>query len=262
MRGIGMHLKRLIVAVILLPLLYLYIMRLPLIFFFGLLLAVSTLALWEFYSMYGIKGFMRVAGMIFGLAIPVTFYSAREHYPTILSLIVILLFVIRLLSRRDPASSLRDSGNIIVPLLYIPCLLNFQLLLRETGPEWIIFLYGTVWAADSLAFYFGKTFGKRKLYEEISPNKTIAGAVGSLIGGLVAAYLFSLFMVEMEIKRVILTGLFVGLSAVIGDLIESMFKRDAGVKDSSHIIPGHGGILDKIDGSLFTGPVLWLIMRI
>lgn len=257
-----MHLKRLIVAAILLPLLYLYIMRLPAIYFFGLIIFISALALYEFYSMYEVKGFMKVTGLILGLVIPLFFYSMRENFLTILILIVTLVFVIRLFGKREPASSLRDMGSVVIPLFYIPCLLNFQLLLREAGPEWIIFLYGSVWTADSLAFYIGKTFGRRKLYKEISPNKTIEGAAGSLLGGVIAAYLFSLFLVDMRIERVILTGLIVGLSAVIGDLIESMFKRDAGVKDSSNIIPGHGGILDKIDGSLFTGPVLWLIMRV
>lgn len=257
-----MHLKRLIVAAILLPLLYLYIMRLPSIYFFCLILSISTIALWEFYSMYGVKGFMKVTGLLLGLVIPMAFYLVREDFLTILILTIILVFVIRLFAKKDPSSSLRDSGNIIIPLLYIPCLLNFQLLLREASPEWIIFLYGAVWASDSFAFYIGKTFGKRRLYEEISPNKTVAGAIGSLIGGMAASYLFSIFLVDMEIKKVILTGIIVGVSAVIGDLIESMFKRDAGVKDSSNIIPGHGGILDKIDGSLFTGPMLWLIMRI
>lgn len=257
-----MHLKRLIVAAILLPLLYLYIMRLPAIYFFGLIIFISTLSLWEFYSMYEVKRFMKATGLLLGFVLPIAFYLVRDDFLTILILTIILVFVIRLFEKRDPTSSLKDSGYIIIPLLYIPCLLNFQLLLREAGPEWIIFLYGAVWASDSFAFYIGKTFGRRRLYEEISPNKTVEGAIGSLMGGMAASYFFSLFLVDMEIKKVILTGIIIGVSAVLGDLIESMFKRDAGVKDSSNIIPGHGGILDKIDGSLFTGLVLWLIMRI
>lgn len=257
-----MHLKRLIVAVILLPFLYLYIMKLPPVYFFGLILFISTLSLWEFYSMYKLDGIMKVSGLCLGLLIQITFYAFRENFSTTLIVAVLSLSIVRLFGKKDPSHSLRDLGYVAIPLFYIPCLLNFQLQLREVGPEWIIFLYGTVWAADSLAFYTGKGFGKRRLYKEVSPNKTIEGAIGSLLGGVIAAYLFSLFLVDMKIERVILTGLIMGLSAIIGDLIESMFKRDAGVKDSSNIIPGHGGILDKIDGSLFTGPLLWLIMRI
>ncbi len=257
-----MLVKRLIVAIIILPFLYLYIMRLPSVYFFGLILLVSVLALHEFYSMYGVKDFMRPVGLLLGIVTNTSFFIFRDYFPIILIMLIILSFVIRLFGKGGPESALRDLGTMIVPLLYIPCLLNFQLLLREDGPEWIIFLYGTVWAADSLAFYIGKTLGKRKLYEAVSPKKTVAGAAGSLMGGLTSAYLFSLFLIDMEISKVIITGLVTGVSAVIGDLIESMFKRDAGVKDSSNLIPGHGGILDKIDGSLFTGPVLWLIMRI
>lgn len=205
---------------------------------------------------------MRAIGLCLGLAIQITFYTAREHYATILIILMLFVFILRLFSKRNPEASLKDAGYVLIPLIYIPCLLNFQLQLREAGPEWIILLYGSVWASDSLAFYVGKIFGKRGLYKEISPNKTLEGAFGSLFGGVIATYLLSFFLIPMDIKKVILIGFIIGLSAVIGDLIESMFKRDAGVKDSSNIIPGHGGILDKIDGSLFTSPILWLILRI
>lgn len=257
-----MHLKRLIVAATLLPIIYLFIMKLPPVYFLGLILFISTLSLWEFYSMYKLDGFMKVLGLCLGILIHIAFYTFRDYFATIFILAVLSVFVMRLFIRRDPSHSLRDSGYVAIPLFYIPCLLNFQIQLREVGPEWIVFLYGTVWTADSLAFYAGKGLGKRRLYKEISPNKTVEGAVGSLVGGMIAAYIFSFFLIDMKVERVIFTGLIMGLSAVIGDLIESMFKRDAGVKDSSNIIPGHGGILDKIDGSLFTGPLLWLIMRI
>ena len=212
--------------------------------------------------MYGLKGAWRFFGLCLGLLLLITFYTVREQFLVILIMTILSVFVLRLLGKREPTSSLDDIGKLVIPLFYIPVLLNFQLLLREAGPEWIIFLYGTVWASDSLAFYIGKTFGKRRLFKEVSPNKTVAGAVGSLSGGIIATYIFSLFLIPMAPGRVITTGIIIGLSAVIGDLIESMFKRDAGVKDSSNIIPGHGGILDKIDGSLFTGPLLWLVMRI
>lgn len=212
--------------------------------------------------MYGLKGAWRFFGLCLGLLLLITFYTVREQFLVILIMTILSVFVLRLLGKREPTSSLDDIGKLVIPLFYIPVLLNFQLLLREAGPEWIIFLYGTVWASDSLAFYIGKTFGKRRLFKEVSPNKTVAGAVGSLSGGIITTYIFSQFLIPMTPGRVITTGIIIGLSAVIGDLIESMFKRDAGVKDSSNIIPGHGGILDKIDGSLFTGPLLWLVMRI
>ena len=105
--------------------------------------------------------------------------------------------------------------------------------------------------------------GKNKLSPSISPNKTVEGAFGSVLGGIlgtiVSKFIFSI--PGLSLTAVILIGVTMGISAMIGDLIESMFKRDAGVKDSSALIPGHGGMLDKLDGMLVAGPVLYFIVR-
>jgi len=130
------------------------------------------------------------------------------------------------------------------------------------GPAWIIFLYGTIWGADSAAYYIGKGFGKRKLYESMSPNKTIEGGVASVVGGAICALLLQRILgVGLAPGLALVVGALVGGVTIVGDLVESMFKRDAGVKDSGTIIPGHGGLLDKIDGVLFAGPVLYWAVR-
>jgi phosphatidate cytidylyltransferase len=134
--------------------------------------------------------------------------------------------------------------------------------LRRAGAEWIIFLYGTIWISDSFAFYIGKSVGRKKLYSEVSPKKTVEGAIGSLLGGVISAVAIrALFIESMAPGAAALVGLALGAVAVVGDLVESMFKRDAGVKDSSSLIPGHGGLLDKIDGPLFGGPALFWILQ-
>jgi len=177
-----MHAKRLVVAVILLPLFYLSIMRLPEVVFFVLLLTASIIAQWEFYTMYRIDGLMKNSGMFFGILMLAAAYISKNPFPYVSMLAFMVIFAIRLFGRRDPSSSLRDISFTILALLYIPGLLSFQFLLRQNGPEWIIFLFGCVWISDSFAFYVGKTLGRRKLYREVSPNKTVAGAVGSLTG--------------------------------------------------------------------------------
>jgi phosphatidate cytidylyltransferase len=140
--------------------------------------------------------------------------------------------------------------------------LSFQLLLRHDRPEWIIFLFGCVWIADSFAYYIGKSLGRRKLYVEVSPNKTVAGAFGSLFGGCLAGWFLDAVLVHaLGPWRAVVSGLAIGAITIVGDLAESMIKRDAGVKDSSNIIPGHGGVLDKIDGVLFAGPLLYCVVR-
>jgi len=259
-----MHRKRLIVAAILLPLLYLYIMRLPAVFFFVLLTAISLTALSEFYAMYRVTGILKYLGLFAGLFITGVSFFAREYLLDALIISVMTILAVRLLSKKNPLSSLHDLAAPLTGILYVPCLMQFQSDLRKIGPEWIIFLYATVWAADSMAYYIGKGIGKRKLYKEVSPNKTVAGGVGSLIGGTAGSLIMMAAIVpSLHAPAAVLTGIIIGVISIIGDLIESMFKRDAGVKDSSVIIPGHGGILDKIDGSLFSGPVLyWIITAI
>ena len=111
-----------------------------------------------------------------------------------------------------------------------------------------------MWVSDSVAYYAGKGLGKRKLYTAVSPHKTIAGAVGSVAGGALCALLLSYAFIPL------LIGIIIGVTTIIGDLVESMLKRDAGIKDSGVLIPGHGGILDKIDGVLFGGPILYFLL--
>lgn len=259
-----MHFRRLVVAIILLPLLYLYITRLSQTFFFLLLLAVSVAAQWEFYSMYRIKGIMKWLGIASGVFILITLIINKGFIYSALAMAFIAFSFARLAWKRGPASSMHDISPLVLALLYIPGLLGFQILLRNSGPEWIMLLYGCVWASDSLAYYAGKTIGGKKLYVEISPNKTIAGAYGSVIGGAVSGWLLGMiFIQQMGLPKSVLIGAIIGITTIIGDLVESMFKRDAGVKDSGSLIPGHGGILDKIDGALFAGPVLyWLSLSL
>lgn len=253
-----MHFKRLVVALILLPVFYLYIMKLPPLFFMLLLLGASVAAQIEFYAMYRLQGIMRNAGILAGILLVATLYFYKELMPDLLLCLVIIILSIRLLSRKGPSSALQDTAPVVLALLYIPGLLGFQIFLRGAGPGWIIFLYGSIWASDSLAFYIGKTLGRAKLYKEVSPNKTVAGAFGSLLGGALSGVLLNYLLLHtMSLWQAVLIGLIIGATAIISDLVESMFKRDAGVKDSSSLIPGHGGVLDKLDGALFTGPVFY-----
>ncbi|MDI6890013.1 MAG: phosphatidate cytidylyltransferase [Thermodesulfovibrionales bacterium] len=258
-----MHLKRIAVAAVLLPALYLYIMYLPAIYFLFFLIFMSVIAMSEFYSMYRLEGMLRYAGLFSGVSILSISYISKDLLLDIIIFSVIAIAGIRLLFKRNPMSSLSEISLPVFGLLYIPCLLTFQAQIREIGPEWIILLYATVWAADSVAYYLGTLMGKRKLYVEVSPNKTVAGAAGSLVGGIIAAMIMKATLIPvLSVPSALLIGIIIGIISVLGDLVESMFKRDAGVKDSGTIIPGHGGILDKIDGVLFAGPILFWILTV
>ncbi len=258
-----MHFKRLIVAFILLPLIYLYIMYLPIEYYMLLLFIISFLAMLEFYSMFQVKGILRNVCLVSGLSILGVTYFSEDFVPDIIILCLLVLITIRLFIKRDPNNSISDLSTPLIGLLYIPGLFIFQTYIRKFGPEWIIFLYATVWSSDTMAYYIGKGIGKKKLYVEISPNKTIAGAVGSVLGGITGAVLMKATVVKsIVLSSALVIGIIIGTISVIGDLVESMFKRNAGVKDSGVLIPGHGGVLDKIDGALFTGPVFYWILII
>ncbi|MDH5203990.1 MAG: phosphatidate cytidylyltransferase, partial [Nitrospirota bacterium] len=180
-----MHLKRLIVAAVLLPLIYFYIMYLPPVYFLVLLIFLSIIAMSEFYSMYHVEGILKYAGIFFGVFMLYVSFVTKDLLLDIIILSVMAIIGIRLFSKRNPFSSLSDISPPVLGLLYIPAFFTFQMKIREIGPEWVIFLYAAVWSSDTMAYYIGKGIGKRKLYREVSPNKTVAGAVGSLLGGII-----------------------------------------------------------------------------
>jgi phosphatidate cytidylyltransferase len=123
-----------------------------------------------------------------------------------------------------------------------------------------------VWISDTAAYVVGRTMGKRKLIPAVSPGKTVAGAVGALVASAVASWILVRFVLVPQAQlglrpvHAVLFGIAVSAAVQLGDLAESLIKRQAAVKDSSHIIPGHGGVLDRIDGMLFALPVAyWLL---
>jgi phosphatidate cytidylyltransferase len=257
-----MQATRLVVAAIVLPLLYLYVVKLDQGYFYLLLLLASSIAQVEFYAMYRVRGLLRIAGISGGIAVLSAMYFSRGMVPDVLLSAFLVIAVVRLMGKRDPSSSLRDMAPVVTSMLYIPCSLGFQIFLRGGGPGWILFLFGCVWASDSFAYYVGRTLGRKKLFVEVSPHKTVAGAFGSVAGGALAGFLLNRAVVQtMNSGESLLIGIVIGATTILGDLVESMFKRDTGVKDSGGFIPGHGGILDKIDGVLFAGPVLYWVSR-
>ncbi len=254
-------LKRLATAAVLVPVFYLYITKLSAPWFDGLVLAMGLLALWEFLTFYRAPREMKAAGMFFCLLIMAPVAVTGRPLPDVFALLLMSIAALRLFAR-GPKTALPDISVPVVALLYIPGLLLYQMFLRSAGAMWIIFLYGTVWIGDSFALYVGRSIGKRKLYEEVSPKKTVEGAAGSVIGGALAGLAAgSVFRLGVSLRTAVLLGALMGATAIIGDLVESMFKRDAAVKDSSSLFPGHGGMLDKLDGPLISAPILYWCLQ-
>jgi phosphatidate cytidylyltransferase len=171
---------------------------------------------------------------------------------------------------------LTDAANSVFCLIYTGFTLIALPMLRssEDGKSLVTFLLCAVWAGDIVALYVGRNLGRHKLVPRLSPNKTWEGAVGSLAGSLLVTGLLILLAGELA-KREILTlafhgtwlhwmvlALVVNVAAQVGDLAESGLKRSAGVKDSGTLLPGHGGVLDRIDALLLAAPVLWYALVI
>ncbi len=133
------------------------------------------------------------------------------------------------------------------------------------GPSYSLFLFGVVWIYDSAAYFIGTAIGRHKLLKPVSPKKSIEGLLGGLAVVAAAALVFKLAtggrFIELDAGKAVLFAVILGLSAQTGDLTESLIKRFSGVKDSSNIIPGHGGLLDKLDSFLLAAPVFILLMK-
>jgi phosphatidate cytidylyltransferase len=260
-----MLLKRVIVALIAIPLLYLYITKLPPVCFLLFLAVVSALAQHEFYAMYRTTKAMSCLGILAGTLLMGSAVFLPDNAPEKAQAMVFILIFMSVASARlflikDPASALKDLSPTVVGILYIPALLLPLWYLRLIGYEWIFLLCLCVWSADTFAYSIGSRIGRKKLYKEVSPNKTVEGAIGSIGGGIFAAVLFGSFLIRgFGIFKLAWIGAILGAVTILGDLVESMFKRDAGIKDSGRLIPGHGGVLDRIDSILFAGPALYLL---
>ncbi len=145
-------------------------------------------------------------------------------------------------------------------ILYTVCLLSFIPLIRGLphGLSWIYFIMLITWAGDTGAYVAGRTFGRHRLYPQVSPGKTVEGAVGGVVFAIGAAFGAKLtFFPSLTVAECLILAPLLDVAGVAGDLAESLMKRAAGVKDSGGLFPGHGGILDRIDSLLFSSPLLY-----
>ena len=169
----------------------------------------------------------------------------------------------------DTAQGLFGLIYIAYPLTLIPLLWK-----QEDGPALVLFLMVCVWAGDTAALYFGRAFGKRKLAPRLSPGKTWVGSIASIVASMLAAGLIiyisdiltahgnTVLHISEPLWQSLLLAAILNIAAQLGDLLESAIKRGAGVKDSGTMLPGHGGILDRIDALLLSAPALWFILLI
>lgn len=260
-----MHLKRILSVVALLPA-FLLLVQFGTPFHFFLLVTLAILiGLYEFYGMAKAGGWhpLTPLGMGSGLALSYMEFLGVPAPWLISSLagVVVLLLLSLLVGGTEPKEAASRVAITLLGLIYVAGLLSFPALLRAMvlGRIYIFYLVFVTWAGDTGAFYVGSTMGKRLLCPSISPRKTVEGSVGGLICSVLASGLAKLwFWEDLGTVECLALGLGLGVLGQAGDLCESMLKRSFGVKDTGALIPGHGGMLDRVDSLLFTGPVLYV----
>jgi phosphatidate cytidylyltransferase len=261
--------KRVISAVLFLPVFYLVAWKLPPVYFTVLVIAAAAAGQHEFYRMTQARGFRPLAMLGIGLGVLVVLDSYHSLHPGMgmlfpLTASMLLIMIARLFSQQTVESALEDVASTLLGVFYVAALFSYQVAIRTgaEGKQWLVFLYFIIWATDIGAYSIGVPFGKHRLYEKVSPKKSIEGLLGALAAAAGMALLCRIwFMPAISMGEVVLIALALAVVGTVGDLVESLFKRAAGVKDSGTLIPGHGGILDRMDSMLFAAPVLYYYLR-
>lgn len=257
--------QRIITALFLTPSLILFIIYSSDIVFFVGLLVFILVATYEFSLLIEKAGYknLKLPTLLGSVLIPFSFYIERvDVFLFSVFIISFLSLTIKLFGSRPLDDTYRTVGFTFLNVFYVPFYFSFIQLLKNINYHYIFYLLVIIWASDSFAYFFGIKYGKRRLYELISPKKSVEGLVAGVLGGVLVGLFYSLIFIKMPLLHVILTSLLVASAGVVGDLVESMFKRKANVKDSGNIFPGHGGMLDRIDSLLFGAPVLYFYIEL
>jgi phosphatidate cytidylyltransferase len=242
-----------------LPLLILFILKGTAVQFSFLIIVLSLLGLYEFCQM-ALPGKKLESALVIISGVPVCLAVWTNDFTWLLlaiTLAVLGFSLVSLFRIRDIRQSAGEVALVFLGVLYIPLLLSHLGLVRGLpfGIEWIFLLLVIVMSGDTAAYYTGSTMGKRKLYPVVSPNKSVEGSLGGLAGSILGAFIArGTFFPELSVFDCFAVALLLGCLGQLGDLFESMLKRSFGVKDSGKLIPGHGGILDRLDSILFAAP--------
>ena len=253
----------------------------------ALLGIIAAVGGWEYFRIARVAGSTPLAGLGISLAaaLPLVVHAHRLGYASghrspvslliALGVVAVLaIFSVAIWTRGVAGRPLDAAAVTVFGVIYAGGTLSYGYLLRHhdyavgpaAGTALLMLPVLLTWAQDTGAYAVGRTIGRHKLIPSISPGKTVEGAVGGVIITVLACWLYVRFALTpyahlaLRPRDVVLFGVAISVTAQVGDLAESLIKREAGVKDSSRIIPGHGGILDRFDSLLFVLPVAWLLL--
>lgn len=269
---------RITVAIIGIPLLILIALKGELLFL-GFVILLIILGLLEFSKLARAQNLflptllLILCGILIGLGV---FFKGELAFILLLfgSFLILSYWEIKRenLLPENLAWALKNLSFSLWGLFYVAGLFSFLILIRELpnsanfdyrmGGKWLVFLYISIWTCDTFAYFVGRSLGRHKLAAAISPRKTVEGAVAGVLGATLVAFVAQVsFLSSFYFRELLPVALMVGIIGQIGDLVESLIKRAAGVKDSSKIIPGHGGVLDRFDSLIFVAPWVYYYLK-
>lgn len=223
------------------------------------ILFVSLVGTYEFYKALDKKGYrtIKILGYLFCIILfldVINIKWADLDFAFFMSIIASLLIFVF-----DKDMDVKDIALTLMGILYVPFLMFHITYLDNTKYIWLIFI--TAWGTDTFAYIFGNLFGKKKLCSKLSPNKTIEGSLGGILGSLILSIIFAKYFELGPIWKIIILSIIASIMAQLGDLTASRIKRVTGIKDYGYIMPGHGGILDRFDSILFTAPIVYYYVK-
>ena len=273
-------LMRIMVGAVIVPLLLYVLFRNNPLYFCFLIPAIALLGLREMFDMIELKGYrpftwLGYASLLafqagaFGDLPPAGFLGRLAAPATLITVLLIGVLLTQFV-RGHSDSNFSDVGATLFGVLYVGWLSSFIIRMRwlPDGPQWVFLLLGATWMFDSAAYSWGTSFGRTRMWEAVSPSKTWEGFAGGLVTSVAVvwgvsrmpdffAWMPRVLPAHAGVSVILILVPLVCAAAQLGDLVESMIKRMAGVKDSGSLLPGHGGILDKMDSFLFTAPLVY-----
>jgi phosphatidate cytidylyltransferase len=241
-------------------------------YFFSFVAIISLFSFYEFGLLVKNKGAninLPLGGLIIFISLLNEYISFTE-FEVIILLASLSLLIVELF--RNKGSAIYNLGSTYLGIFYIGIFAASLIALRElqfstvetneNGAYLIICILASIWIGDSAAYYGGITFGRHKLFPRVSPKKSWEGSIFGFIFSVGALILARLIVLDfLNWVNVLAIGIIIGIVGQIGDLVESLLKRDSEVKDSSSLIPGHGGFFDRFDSLLFSAPAIWLYLK-
>ncbi len=257
------HIKRWTTALVAVPLLFALIYFGSPFVFSAMIVAVILLGVHEYNGLVFGEDYRweKTEGLIVALLIALSFYSGN---PVLIMAVIVLsvlsVFITFTVRIKEPVFDILPVAKAVLCLMYIPTMLSHFILIRNLhdGILWIFFILCLAFSGDVAAYYVGRTWGKRKLLPLVSPGKTVEGTIGLLIGSVIGCVVFQqIFLQSFPVAHAAIIGFFGSAIGQLGDLCESAIKRASGSKDSGTLLPGHGGILDRLDCLIFIAPFVY-----